>query len=201
MQISRSSSSLKVLSQELWESTSWALQSLSPGLSFELGWQVLFQDFWPISPCKKLRYCDTGSMMPEDLLCHSLPGSRRGSRGEGGVGGDGSAELPLLTRSRRRLFLVLFSRSALCARLSGDSGCLLLWFTWFRVTFWFLGLFTFSILFYFLIFYTEAFTLLVIIVTLGMCIEFFCEGWEDWKPDMLNHFKEKQKLKLFFTCW
>ena len=118
-------------------------------------------------------------MMPEDLLCHSLPGSRRGSRGEGGVGGDGSAELPLLTRSRRRLFLVLFSRSALCARLSGDSGCLLLWFTWFRVTFWFLGLFTFSILFYFLIFYTEAFTLLVIIVTLGMCIEFFCEGRED----------------------
>ena len=53
MQISRSSSSLKVLSQELLESTSWALQSLSPGLSFELGWQVLFQGFWPISPCKQ----------------------------------------------------------------------------------------------------------------------------------------------------
>ena len=68
-------------------------------------------------------------MMPEDLLCHSLPGSRRGSRGEGGVGGDGSAELPLFTRNRHRLFLLLVPRPALRARLSGHTGCLLLWFT------------------------------------------------------------------------
>ena len=129
--------------------------------------------------------------MPEDFLCHSLPGSRRRSRGERGVGRDGSAELPFRDRSRCRLFLLHVPRSALCARLSRNTVGLL-WFSWFWVTFLFLCLFTFCILFSFLVFYTEGFTWIIIvtfaIVTFVVCIEFFYEGWEDWKPDVESCF-------------
>ena len=157
------------------------------------------------------------SMMPENLLCHSLSGSRRRSWGERGVRRDRSTELLLRDLSRRLFLLVHVPRSALCAGLSRNTVGLL-WLSWFWVTFLFLCLFTFWIILSFLIFYMEDFTWIIIvtfaIVTFVICIKFFYKRWEDWKPDVDSHFsklyceifahKEKRQkalmsLKLFFT--
>ena len=146
--------------------------------------------------------------MPEYLLSYSLSGSRRWSRGEGGVGRDGSAELRLSARGRRWLFFVPMPGSALRAWLSGNTVGLL-WFIWFWVSFLFLCLFTFCILFSFLIFNIDGFTWIILvssaIVTFVICIKFFYEGWEDWKPDMLkdtllqNFCKKKNNRKHWWT--